>query len=100
MNVKRKIARALRINVNRLVRHFYIRNKGKFCRDCGARGRHVLDCKYQDWEGMRREMKSYYNAWIRENDRTNKLIKEITFWQGKYSLVKCENNKLRTRLYK
>lgn len=96
----KRTARTLSVILKRLVSFVYKKEKGKFCDSCGATGRHVLDCKYQDWEGMKREMFNYYNAWLRRQKFIDGYCRQIVFWQGKYSILKQENNKLRKKLYK
>ena len=75
------------------------KNRGEFCRDCGARGRHVLDCSWQSYAGAIDGMMGYYQAWIDQSNANNRIRRDVTLWEGKYRIVKHENNKLRKRLY-
>lgn len=75
------------------------------CKECGSydNERHHPYCSKASDEQKIRGYLDYYEAWLRENAERNKmytrLSKDITFWQGKYRIVKHENNKLRKALY-
>lgn len=79
-----------------------IRNKyGEgFCDSCGSRGRHSFDCKHITWDGLLEEVKNYHEAWEREQRFSDGYRRQVVEWQGKYSMVKHENNKLRKKLYR
>jgi hypothetical protein len=75
------------------------------CEECGSYDseNHHPKCGKKSDEEKIREFSYYYEVWLDTNDQLIKLIKkraeEITFWQGKYRMVKHENNKLRRKLY-
>lgn len=75
-----------------------------FCSECGANIEygHGSFCTEQDKEQMLKNIKFYYKAHIGQrkilDSIINKYKKEVTFWQGKFSIVVAENNKLRKKL--
>lgn len=71
---------------------------------CGAyEGHHVL-CDLQSVEHKASQAVAYYYAWLEEHKRYSSLYdrhkKGVTFWQGKFRMVKHENNTLRKKLNK
>lgn len=52
---------------------------------------------------LKKYLEQYYKAWIISQEHNQKLLKflkeKITFWQGKYHIVKHENNQLRKKLH-
>jgi hypothetical protein len=77
------------------------------CTECGAyQPHHSPLCSQQTPEQWMNTAHVYYRAWLGRADETNKRLQEAavhhervkaqaTFWQGKYAMVKQENNKLR-----
>lgn len=69
------------------------------CPECGAYLRHAYDCskltlqqaRVMLVEGAKASNSNMVNA---EHERL-RLIKQVTFWQGKFHAVRHENNKLR-----
>lgn len=74
------------------------------CSECGSYGRHSPICNEQTLEEAKENTHHYYNAWLKQLDRdrtsSGKLRKQLIFMQGKYMMVKHENNKLRNKVYK
>lgn len=72
---------------------------------CGAYdGHHGPLCKLAPLEYKAAQLESYYHCWREEHKRYHTLYdrhkKDVTFWQGKFSMVKQENNALRAKLKK
>lgn len=81
------------------------------CSECGAYHGHSIDCEQKTPKEWRASALQYYKAWLklemRERHRVKVLderIKRIkdaaTLWQGKYAILKLENNALRKKLLK
>lgn len=74
------------------------------CKICQSFGIHSPWCNNQSFEDAKINAKHYYEAWLRNENRdrnsSGRLQKELTFMQGKFMMVKQENNKLRNKLYK
>lgn len=74
------------------------------CKECHAYGGHSPLCGNQTLEDAKRNAKQYYEAWLRneyrDSNSSGRLRKKLIFWQGKFNMVKQENNKLRRKLYK
>lgn len=90
------------------------------CPGCGAYHGHYFECEHATIENLRAAVRSYKAAWDRQRKEIEKLnhrnttafqsgqahaaekIKraeqQAVFWQGKWAIVKAENNKLRKKL--
>lgn len=79
------------------------------CEECGAYSGHGPLCSKKtlpEWIGT---ATFYYHAWLEKETQMRaresadvvkheRVKAQATFWQGKYSMVKHENNKLRAKL--
>lgn len=86
-----------------------IKNEFERCISCGCKDTHNIFCDLIDIEQAKIEIKNLYNKY-HDRDRVYlekgykdslvnmRLKKEISFWQGKYHIVKNENNKFRKKL--
>ncbi len=74
-------------------------DKQKACDDCGSFEGHGLECKYLDLEGARKLAKKYKEDFKMAWGKKEKGRRIITFWQGKFHMVRQENNKLRRKVY-
>lgn len=71
---------------------------------CGALDGHSPLCKLAPVEYQAQQLADYYKMWLDLRRRHNALYerhkKDVTFWQGKFHMVKHENNALRAKLKK
>lgn len=79
------------------------------CPECEALNGHHPLCNRMDCETAKSELRRYYQCWLEiENKRRQSLVEaeekvrrfkdHATLWQGKYQIVKHENNVLRRKL--
>lgn len=79
------------------------------CSECGAYHGHSPLCSLIDFETAKQELKRYYELWLNREIETRKreatafgIVKKAweksAFWEGKFRIVKNENNKLRKKL--
>lgn len=80
------------------------------CSECGAYKDHAPECSKNTYEDLRRHLDLYVTSWrkleMAKREKNKKLweiidakAKEVTFWQGKFRIVKHENNQLRKKLF-
>ena len=75
------------------------------CEECGSfdHDNHHPRCSKKSDKEKIRGFIEYYEAWLKIREETDRIIerfrKKITFWEGKYKIVKQENNALRKKLY-
>lgn len=69
------------------------------CPECGAYKGHGIECSRQDWKETALR---YYNIWLsgelRDRVMRARLVAQVVFWQGKFTIVRHENNMLRKKL--
>lgn len=76
------------------------------CPECGTwkATHHRIDCQLQTVEEKAASAAWYSCAWMdamkEVRELRQRIYPQITFWQGKYAIVKQENNVLRRRLYR
>ena len=70
--------------------------------NCGmwiGEGHHHPRCKLAPVEVKAQMLERYYGYWLQSVKHQEWLREQITLWQGKFLIVKNENNKLRRKLY-
>jgi hypothetical protein len=83
--------------------------ENKICIECGAYTSHNPKCSLIDFESAKKELALYYNEWLnrqkKENERAQKykgwaanMRAQAERWQGKFLIVKNENNQLRKKI--
>lgn len=60
--------------------------------------RHKDICLAKSQEELIAIAQGYWNRQDFLQEERNKLIDQITFWQGKFAILKQENNRLRNKL--
>lgn len=80
------------------------------CHECGAYHSHSPECSIIDFETAKKQLAQYVAAWRKlelerrafESGvmlRASRYRQETTYWQGKFNILKHENNSLRRKLY-
>jgi hypothetical protein len=74
----------------------------EFCpaKECGARGGHHPLCPIAPVEYKAGKLEWYYRRVLEQCVTIERLRRLVTEWQGKYAMLKAENNKLRARLHR
>lgn len=74
------------------------------CDTCGALKDHAPNCKEMTPDDIAQQASQYYAAWLREHElrmkQGDRLRDLVTFWQGKFAIMKLENNRLRRKCRK
>lgn len=69
---------------------------------CGAYTGHSPFCSLATAEYKAEQMVQYYSAWLRDvshyREKAERLREQVTLWQGKFAILKHENNQLRKKI--
>ena len=78
------------------------------CPECGALAGHHPLCQQVDGDTAKSDLKRYYLLWLdtenkhlasaaESENKVRRFKEQVTLWQGKYQIVKQENNALRRK---
>ncbi len=76
-----------------------VKTKKERCIDCGSFGKHSLECKNLTFQRAIELAKNYREDFEMAWSKKEEARRDITFWQGKFHMVRQENNKLRRKVY-
>jgi hypothetical protein len=65
---------------------------------CGARFGHSLICRLASVEERAAQRDTAVQGWHKSISEAERLRQQVVFWQGKFAMVKHENNKLRRKV--
>lgn len=66
---------------------------------CGARFGHSLVCRLASVEERAEQRDVAVQGWHTCIAKAERLLHQVTFWQGKHAILRLENNKLRRKVH-